>query len=89
MFNASLKFSFASSGVGYGCALYKNGVNVLEGDQDVFTFNGVYNATARVSGTLQLTANDYVQVVDHAVSNRPLVAGAGTFFQGHLHSAVQ
>jgi hypothetical protein len=82
LFSASVQSNITS---GYSFAtLYKNGSEVLRGTQ----INGSFVAGNGVSGLLQLSAGDYIQVYYQGTGGSGTPGSNYTYFQGFLMSAT-
>jgi len=89
-FSSFISISATLSGAtGFGISLMKNGSQILGGQLGVETYTGNGNYGRTVSGLLQLSAGDYVEVFDPYAAGKALSVGAiNCYFQGFLVSAT-
>lgn len=73
-----------------GVALYKNGAVATLGDQFSGTASNAYGTSVSVTDTLQLAANDYVELQVQCSGVVALAVGSSAqcWFSGHLVSAT-
>jgi hypothetical protein len=85
-FKASLGQTYGGTGNTFSIALYKNGTIIKQGMQKLSS--AAETIIGQVTGDLQLSAADYIEVYNLGPSTTYTTGAAFTYFDGHLISAT-